>query len=63
MNIAIFGAGTVGSSVAEALAGEQNDVTLIDRDDERLRWNRDRLDIKTVCGDASDPETLEQADI
>ena len=61
--IVIFGAGTVGLTVAEALSGEQNDVTLVDRNEKALGENVQNLDIKTICGDASDPNTLDNADI
>ena len=37
MRIIILGAGRVGESVAESLVSEQNDITLIDPDPERLR--------------------------
>ena len=37
MNIIILGAGRVGESVAESLASEQNDITVIDMDPARLR--------------------------
>ena len=32
MNILILGAGRVGESVAESLASEQNDITVVDTD-------------------------------
>ena len=35
--IIILGAGRVGESVAESLVSEQNDITVIDQDPERLR--------------------------
>ena len=36
MNILILGAGRVGESVAESLASEANDITVIDTDPARL---------------------------
>ena len=42
MNIIILGAGRVGESVAESLASEQNDITVIDQDPERLRLLEER---------------------
>ncbi len=61
MKIVILGAGQVGGSVAHILAGEANDVTVVDANAERLLVLQDRLDIRTVCGHASYPSVLEQA--
>ena len=36
MNILILGAGRVGESVAESLASDRNDITIIDTDPARL---------------------------
>jgi len=63
MKIVILGAGQVGGSVAHILAGEANDVTVIDVSAERLQALQDRLDLRTVCGHASYPGVLEQAGI
>ena len=61
MKIIILGAGRVGSSVAESLVGEADDITVVDIDSERLRQLQDRLDLRTVSGNASHPEVLKQA--
>ncbi len=61
MNIIILGAGQVGASVAENLAGESNDITIVDSDIERLQTLQDRLDLRTVAGHASYPKVLAQA--
>lgn len=61
MNIIILGAGSVGASVAENLALESNDVTMVDMDAEKLHALQDRLDIRTIIGHASHPDILEQA--
>lgn len=63
MKIVILGAGQVGGSVAHILAGEANDVTVIDGSAERLQVLQDRLDLRTVRGHASHPAVLEQAGI
>jgi trk system potassium uptake protein TrkA len=63
MNIIILGAGQVGSSVAENLSSEANDITLVDQDVTLLDELRDRLDIQTVVGHASHPDVLKQAGI
>ena len=61
MKIIILGAGQVGGTLAEHLAGEANDITIVDTDAERLRSLGDRLDIRTVQGKASFPTVLRQA--
>lgn len=61
MKIIILGAGQVGSSVAHNLASEANDITLVDLDPLLLRDLQDRLDIRTVLGEASYPEVLQRA--
>lgn len=61
MNIVILGAGQVGSSLAELLSDDNNDVTLVDLDRYRLQQLQDRLDIRTVYGHASHPSVLRQA--
>ncbi len=63
MKIVILGAGQVGGSVAHILAGEANDVTVIDGNVDRLQALQDRLDLRTVRGQASHPGVLEQAGI
>ncbi|MHC8303493.1 Trk system potassium transporter TrkA [Pseudomonas sp. PB3P13] len=61
MKIIILGAGQVGGSLAEHLASEANDITVVDTDGERLRDLGDRLDIRTVQGRGSLPTVLRQA--
>lgn len=61
MKIIILGAGQVGGTLAENLAREANDITVVDTDVERLRDLGDRLDIRTIKGMASFPTILRQA--
>lgn len=61
MKIIILGAGQVGGTLAENLASEANDITVVDTDADRLRDLGDRLDIRTVLGRASFPTILRQA--
>ena len=61
MKIIILGAGQVGGTLAEHLAGEANDITVVDTDSDRLRELGDRLDIRTVQGRGSFPTVLRQA--
>jgi trk system potassium uptake protein TrkA len=61
MKIIILGAGAVGSSIANILSYENNDITVVDIDAQRLRDLQDRLDIKTVAGMGAHPTVLRQA--
>jgi len=61
MRIVILGAGQVGASVAESLASENNDITVVDNDHERLAHLQDRLDLQTVVGNAAYPSVLASA--
>ncbi|MFO7188111.1 MAG: Trk system potassium transporter TrkA [Pseudomonadota bacterium] len=63
MKIIILGAGQVGSTLAESLASEQNDITVVDIEPTRLRELQDRLDLRTVVGSAAHPDTLIEAGI
>ncbi len=64
MRIIILGAGQVGRTAAYHLSREEaNDVTVVDMNDEILRDLQDRLDIRTVCGNASNPRILEAAGV
>ena len=53
MNIVIFGAGTVGTSIAELLCQHRHAVTVIDDNPERVRRINDELDVKAMVGSAS----------
>jgi trk system potassium uptake protein TrkA len=59
----ILGAGQVGSTVAESLVSEANDITVVDSDGEKLRQLQGRLDLRTMTGNAAHPFVLEQAGI
>ncbi|MCI0666571.1 MAG: Trk system potassium transporter TrkA [Methylococcaceae bacterium] len=61
MKILILGAGRTGSSVASALAHEDNDIVVVDMSPQLLRELKERLDIATVVGNAAFPPILEQA--
>ncbi len=61
MKIIILGASRVGSSVAENLAHEANDITVVDHDPKALQALQDHLDLRTVLGHASHPDVLERA--
>ncbi|KTC91799.1 MULTISPECIES: Trk system potassium transporter TrkA [Legionella] len=63
MRIVILGAGQVGGALARNLAREDNDITLVDLNEERLRELQHRLDIQTVQGSGSHPNVLIEAGI
>ena len=61
MRIIILGAGRVGESVAESLASERNDITVIDPDPKVLRELEERLDLRGVPGNGIHAEVLRRA--
>jgi trk/ktr system potassium uptake protein len=63
MKIVILGAGQVGGSVAESLVSEQNDITVVDLEPQRLRALQERLDLRTVLGSGAHPSVLVEAGI
>lgn len=63
MNIVIFGAGTVGTSIAELLCANGHNVSLIDASARALEAVEERLDVRTLCGSACDSITLFQAGV
>jgi trk system potassium uptake protein TrkA len=64
VKIIILGAGQVGRTAAYHLSREEaNEVTVVDMNEEILRDLQDRLDIRTVNGNAASPRILEAAGI
>ena len=61
MKILILGAGQVGGTLAESLAQEAFDITLVDVNGARLQELGMRLDIQTIEGSASHPDVLSRA--
>ncbi len=61
MKIIILGAGQVGGTLAISLAGEDNDITLVDTNPKKLRALQDQLDLRTIVGYGSHPQILRQA--
>ncbi|MFT3689709.1 Trk system potassium transporter TrkA [Paenirhodobacter sp.] len=61
MKVIICGAGQVGWQIARHLAGEKNDVTVVDSNAELVRRASDTLDVQGVVGFASHPDVLERA--
>ena len=63
MKIVVLGAGQVGSTVAHSLSNEENDITIVDLDANRMKILQDRLDVRGVIGHASHPKVLVRAGI
>ena len=61
MRVIICGAGQVGYGIAERLAAEQNDVSVIDTSPELIRTIRDQLDVRGFVGHGAHPDVLELA--
>lgn len=61
MKIIILGAGQVGGTVAANLTSENNDITIVDTDPGILQALQDRMDLRTIIGNATYPEVLERA--
>jgi trk system potassium uptake protein TrkA len=62
MKILILGGGQVGRTAAEHLSREEaNEVTVVDTNEDVLRDLQDRLDVRTVAGNAAHPTVLESA--
>ena len=61
MNIIICGAGQVGTHTAEALAQDDHEITVVDRDPERLRSISDTMDVAVLCGNCAEAEVLREA--
>jgi trk system potassium uptake protein TrkA len=61
MRIIICGAGQVGYGIAERLAAEKHDVSVIDTAPELVQNVRDSLDVRGFVGHGSHPDTLARA--
>ncbi|MCA9115141.1 MAG: Trk system potassium transporter TrkA [Planctomycetaceae bacterium] len=63
MNVVILGAGTVGTSIAQLLCSNQQDVCVVDVSRAALDSVEEQLDVQTVVGSACDAITLFQAGV
>jgi len=61
MRVIICGAGQVGYNIAEYLAREENDVTVVDLRRELIARINDELDVNAIYGHASNPDVLKAA--
>jgi len=63
MRVVIAGAGNVGSTVAESLLKEGNNISLIDNDEDRLKLVNQQLDVLTIKGNAVNLDVLKKAGV
>ncbi|HMN88187.1 MAG TPA: Trk system potassium transporter TrkA, partial [Bauldia sp.] len=63
MRVVICGAGQVGYGIAERLAAEENDVSVIDTSPQLVQAIRDNLDVRGFVGHGAYPDVLVQAGI
>lgn len=61
MRILILGAGKVGSSVAGNLVSESNDITIVDKDKNKINEIQSQYDLQGIVGDATSPSVLAEA--
>ena len=62
MKVIVLGANHLGISLALNLAQENNDVTLVDKDFRLFQDIQSVFDLRTIIGQGSHPEVLQQAD-
>lgn len=63
MRIIVVGAGSVGTHLASHLSSENQDVTLVDSNKQRIQVLQDHFDIMVVQGNGASPKVLKQAGI
>lgn len=63
MRVVICGAGQVGYGIAERLAAEENDVSVIDTSPQLVQAIRDSLDVRGFIGHGAHPEALVRAGV
>ena len=61
MRVIVCGAGKVGTSIAEQLVSQNNDVTVIDQSEELISKLSEEVDLNTIIGSASYPSILEKS--
>ena len=63
MRIAIIGAGTIGANLARHLAEENHEVYLVESNKDVAQKAHEKLDVKVIVGNGSDPDVLKSARI
>jgi trk system potassium uptake protein TrkA len=61
MKVIVCGAGQVGTGIAERLAAEGNDVSVIDSDPELVDRVNELLEVRAIVGNGAHPDVLERA--
>jgi trk system potassium uptake protein TrkA len=61
MHVIICGAGQVGLGIAERLAAEGNNVSIIDSSPELVQRANDMLEVRAIHGNGAHPDVLERA--
>ena len=61
MKVIICGAGQVGLGIAERLASEGNDVSIIDSAPELVQRANDVLEVRAILGNGAHPDVLQRA--
>jgi len=59
MKVIICGAGQVGFGIAEQLAAEGNDVSVVDIDPALVQRANDVLEVRATLGNGAHPDVLE----
>ncbi len=63
LRMVIIGAGEVGFNLAKELSQEDYDITIVERDPERVKHASETLDVNTVEGNGASPATLRRAQV
>ena len=63
MKIVIAGCGIVGTALAERLAVNKHNVTIIDINEHHINYIQNILDVMCICGDATSPSMLREAGV
>ncbi|MFJ4007430.1 NAD-binding protein [Streptomyces sp. NPDC090023] len=63
MKALIVGAGRLGTQIAQVLAAARNDVTVVERDDARVREFQGVLPVRLLHGNGCEPGLLERAGV
>jgi trk system potassium uptake protein TrkA len=63
LDVIIAGGGRVGFQAAKILADRDHDVTIVESDRDRCDDVADEYVATLICGDASNPDILQQADV
>ena len=63
MKIVIVGAGKIGYSLAEELANENHDITVVDIEKEKVKLLSDTLDVMTLCGNGAAISVQREANV